>query len=164
MLSAQQKGRLFETEVHEFLQRTNPEVLMTEKEIRNIDNTITAIDHLLISNDIYYCFQDKWLSSNISNSDFNHFTKCVEKISTIINSENDINCKVYAIYLSNTDFSSIALKQLNEENEKYNLGLSNIEYIKINHFYKNTLLLKLHTFLHSNNLYVYDINGDCMMI
>lgn len=159
MLSAQQKGRDFENEVHEFLKRTNPDILMNEKEIRQIDCTVTAIDHLLVSNDVYYCFQDKWLNSTISNSDFNHFIKCVEKVSSRLN-----NNKIYAIYLSNNDFSSIALKQFNEENEKYNKGLSNIEFIKINHFYKNTLFSKLHEFLHSKELYVYDNQGDCMMI
>ena len=48
--------------------------------------------------------------------------------------------------------------------QKYNKGLSNIEFIKINHFYKNTLFSKLHTFLHSKELFIYDNQGDCMMI
>jgi hypothetical protein len=159
MLNAQSNGRLFETEIHSFLNRTKHDVLMNEKQIRQIDNTITAIDHLLIMNDICYCFQDKWLKNTISNSDFNHFIKCVESVSTKINYN-----KIYAIYLSNNDLSSIANKIFIEENNKYFRGESNIEYIKINSYDKKIVIKKLHEFLHSNGIYVYDNNGDCVML
>ena len=56
MLNAQSNGKLFENEIHSFLNRTKHDVLMNEKQIRQIDNTITAIDHLLIINDICYFY------------------------------------------------------------------------------------------------------------
>ncbi len=159
MLSPQANGRLFETEIHAFLYKTKYDVLLNEKEIRNIDNTITAIDHLLISNDVYYCFQDKWLKNNISNSDFNHFIKCVESVAKKIN-----NNKIYAIYLSNNDLSIIANKVFIEENNKYYRGETNTEYIKINSYDKKNVINKLHEFLHNNRVYVYDEDGDCIML
>jgi hypothetical protein len=131
---------------------------MNEKQIRNIDNTITAIDHLLISNDICYCFQDKWLKNSISNSDFNHFIKCVEAVSKKIHN------KIYAVYLSNKDLSSIANKVFIEENNKFFRGETNIHYIKINSNDKNEVIKNLHTFLHNNGVYVYDNDGDCNML
>jgi len=159
MLSAQSNGRLFETEIHAFLNKTKYDVLMNEKQIRNIDSTITAIDHLLISNDIYYCFQDKWLKTSISNSDFNHFIKCIESVAKKIN-----NNLIYAIYLSNNDLSSIANKVFIEENNKFLRGETNIQYIKINDNNKNTVIKKLHEFLQINGIYIYDEDGDCEML
>jgi len=160
MITPQQYGKAFETEVHEYLYRTKSELLLNEKEIRNIDCTITAIDHLLVSNNTYYCFQDKWLKNNISNSDFNHFIKCVEKISE----KNNHSYKIYAVYISNNDFSYIANKQFIEENNKYINGITNIEYVKINHPNKQTLFNYLNNFLYSNHIFLYDIDGDCIMI
>jgi hypothetical protein len=160
MITPQQYGRNFETEVHEFLQKTKSDMLLSEKDIRNIDNTITAIDHLLVSNNIYYCFQDKWLKNNISNSDFNHFAKCVEKVSQL----NNHNYKIYAVYLSNNDFSTIANKQFIEENNKYNNSISTIEYVKINSYDKKILFNKLYKFLHLNGVYMYDLDDDCIML
>ena len=158
MITPQQFGKNFETEVHDFLSHTKYDILLNEKEIRNIDSTITAIDHLLCINDTIYCFQDKWLKNTISNSDFNHFIKCVENVSSTVNN------KIYAVYISNNDFSSIANKIFIEENNKYNNSGSNIEYIKINSFDKKILFKKLHYFLHLNNVFMYDEDGDSIMI
>ena len=160
MFSPQIKGIIFENDIHNFLSKTRHDVLMNEKQIRSIDNTITAIDHLLISNNIYYCFQDKRLKTNISISDFNHFIKCVEKVSDKINHSS----KIYAIYLSFTDFSSVANKQLEEENNKYKEGKSTIEYIKIIYHNKDSIIKYLQEFLYANNVFSYDDNGDCEML
>ena len=159
MFSPQLKGKIFENNIHNFLSKTRHELLMNETQIRAIDSTITAIDHLLVSNNVYYCFQDKILKTTISISDFNHFIKCVEKVSTKINH----SCKIYAIYLSQTDFSSISNKQFNEENAKYKYGLSTIEYIKIINN-KDSIIEYLQQFLYSNNIFSYDTEGDCLMI
>ncbi len=159
MFSPQKNGMIFENDIHNFLSKTRHDILMNETQIRKIDNTITAIDHLLVSNNIYFCFQDKRLKTNISNSNFNHFIKCVEKVSAKINH----SCKIYAIYLSFTDFSSIANKQLEEENAKYING-SNIEYIKIIGLSKDIIINKLEQLLYSNNIFSYDTDGDCVMI
>ncbi len=156
MFSPQKNGLIFENDIHNFLSNTRHEILMNETQIRKIDNTITAIDHLLISNNIYYCFQDKRLKTNISNSNFNHFIKCVEKVSAKINN----SCKIYAIYLSFTDFSSIANIQFEEENAKN----SNIEYIKIIGNNKDVIIKQLQQFLYSNYIFSYDDTGDCIMI
>ena len=91
MTTPQIHGIQFENQIHYLLQKTKPDVLLKEKEIRKYDDTITAIDHLLIANNICFCFQDKWLKTNISNSNFNHFSKCVEKVAAKMNS----NMKIY---------------------------------------------------------------------
>ncbi len=160
MPSPQEYGRRFEIEIHELLNKTKYDLLLNETQIRKYNNTITAIDHILFSNNIYYCFQDKWLKTPISNSDFNHFIKCVENFSALINNQYNI----YAIYISNTDFSSVAIKQFVDENTKYNRGLSNIEYIKINSYDKKILFKYIQTFLHNTQVYMYDKDGDCIML
>jgi hypothetical protein len=160
MFSPQLKGKIFENNIHNFLSKTRHEVLMNETQIRAIDNTITAIDHLLVSNNVYYCFQDKRLKTNISISDFNHFIKCVEKVSE----KNNHSYKVYAIYLSFTEFSSVANKQLYEENEKHNKGNSNIEYIKVVNNSTNDIIKYLQQFLYENSVYSYSADGDCIML
>ncbi len=157
MITAQAHGILFENEIHAFLKQTKYDVLLNEKAIRQHDNTITAIDHLLIANNMCFCFQDKWLNTTISNSNFNHFCKCVEKIATKINT-----MKIYGIYISNNDFSSIANKQLEDENNK--TAYTNIEYVKINHTNKMMLFDKLHKFLHAYHVFIYDKDNDCIML
>ena len=159
MYSPQKNGIIFENNIHNFLSKTQHNILMNETQIRAIDNTITAIDHLLVSNDVYYCFQDKILKTTISISDFNHFIKCVEKVSTKLNH----NYKIYAIYLSQTEFSSVANKQFNDENTKYIDGISTIEYIKIINN-KDAIIKNLQDFLYNNNVFSYDNDGDCLMI
>jgi hypothetical protein len=158
MFSPQKNGIIFENEIHNFLSKTRYDLLLNETQIRKIDNTITAIDHLLVSNNIYFCFQDKRIKTNISNSNFNHFVKCVEKVSAKINH----SCKIYAVYISFTDFSSIANKQFEEENVKY-LGGNNIEYIKIIANNKDVIINYLHHFLHNNQVFLYD-KTDCVML
>ncbi len=160
ILSPQAYGKQFENEVHSFLSKIKSDLLFNETQIRKQDSTITAIDHLLIANNIIICFQDKWLKSTISNSEFNHFCKCVEKIAMYISAGAN-NMKIYGVYISNTDFSSIAERQLDDENNK--IG-SNIEYIKINNNDKNVIFKKLHYFLHSNHIYKYDEDNDCFML
>lgn len=160
MFSPQANGMIFEKEIHKFLSNTRAEVLMSEKEIRAIDKTITAIDHLLYDNNVYYCFQDKKLRTPIAISDFNHFVKCVEKVSVSINH----SFKIYAIYLTFTDFSGVANKQLEDENRKYYEGFSNIEYIKIFSHTTEHIIRNLQYFLYSNYVFSYDEDGDCIMI
>jgi hypothetical protein len=162
MVSAQAYGIQFENEIHAFLNQTKYDFLLNEKEIRQYDSTITAIDHLLIINNMCFCIHirfanNKWLSTTISNSNFNHFCKCVEKVATKINT-----MKIYGIYISNNDFSSIANKQLEDENNK--TAQSNIEYIKINHTNKTMLFDKLHKFLYAKHIFIYDKDNDCVMI
>ena len=158
MYSPQMNGIIFEKNIHNFLSKTRNQMLLNETEVRKIDNTITAIDHLLVVNDIYYCFQDKRLKTPISNADFNHFIKCVEKVSAKI--EN----KVVAVYLSFTDFSSIANKQLEEENVKYYEGKTKIEFVKINKMDFKLIRNDLQYYFHCNNIFLYDDDGDCMML
>ena len=160
MFTPQVKGKIFENSIHNFLSKTRSEILMNETQVRAIDNTITAIDHLLVSNNVYYCFQDKMLKTTISISDFNHFIKCVEKVSAKLNN----SCKIYAIYLSQTDFSSVSNKQLEDENKKYNEGTSNIEYIKVINHTTTSIINNLQQFLYSNYVFSYDSDGDCIMI
>ncbi len=157
MISAQEYGIKFENEVHQLLNKTKSDVLLSEKQIRQQYPTITAIDHLLIANNICFCFQDKWLKTTISNSNFNHFAKCVETVAS------KINMKVYGVYISNNNFSSIAERQFNEENNKYKLSQTNIEYIKINSSSKDKIFDNIHKLLHSNNIFMYDKDDDCIM-
>jgi hypothetical protein len=66
MYSPQKNGIIFENNIHNFLSKTRNDILMNETQIRAVDSTITAIDHLLVSNNVYYCFQDKMLKTTIS--------------------------------------------------------------------------------------------------
>ncbi len=154
-LTPQAHGKQFESEIHAILTKTKPDFLLNETEIRKQYPAIKAIDHLLIIDDTCYCFQDKWLSSNISNSNFNHFSKCVEEISKLIDKY------IYAVYISNVDFSSIADIQFNNENRKSN---KKIEYVKINDCNKKNIFEKLQYFLHSNNVFSYDEDDDIIML
>ena len=159
IITPQAYGKQFENEIHAFLSRTNPDLLLNETQVRKHDVTITAIDHLLIMNNICFCFQDKWLTKSISISDFNHFIKCVELVAIKMNN----SMKIYGIYISNTDFSSIAKTQFDKENNKYIQGQANIEYVKINNLNKQKIFNELHILLHSNNVFMYD-NNDCIML
>ena len=158
MLSPQIHGKIFESDIHSFLTKTRQH-LLNEAEIRKYDSTITAIDHMLFANNICFCFQDKWLKTSISNSNFNHFCKCVEKVA------NKISNTIYAIYISNTNFSSIAQILFNEENDKFKSGTSKIKYIKINNNNNKEIIFKeLQELLYSNNIYIYDTDNDCLML
>ena len=54
----QEKGRLFEKEIHDLLSKTKYQ-LFNETNIRKIYKSITALDHILICNNYMFCFQDK---------------------------------------------------------------------------------------------------------
>jgi len=157
---AQNAGKVFEKNIHEMLSKTRHSLLMNETEIRRQDSTITAIDHLLIINNNIYCFQDKLISTAVSNSTFNHFIKCVDNLA----SKFDKSYNIYAVYISSSEFSSISLKQLNSENEKYTNNQSNIQYIKIINTDKYELINTVRMFLYSHGIFIYDNDGDCDMV
>ncbi len=156
-LTPQYKGRLFEKSVHKTLEQVRNAKLYNETEIRAIDKLITAIDHLLIYENNVFCFQDKLQKSNISNSIFNHFIKCVEMVANYYNnSQSGYNYNIYGIYVTNAKFSSIALMQLESENKKNNN--INIRYFKFDS------IEDIINFLHINGIFMYDTDGDAIIL
>ena len=84
MLSPQQIGINFETDVHDFLYKTNLE-LLREKDIRNkYGQHISAIDHLINDDNLCIMIQTKYENTNVSISKMNHFIKCTQDIYNII--------------------------------------------------------------------------------
>ena len=152
MMTPQKYGFIIEDKITEFLKNTRHHIY-TEKEIRQNYSYITAIDQMIILDDVCICFQDKWVSRPISNSMFGHFTKSCEYI------KNSLNRPVIGIYLSNQPFSKEAANMLLLENNNNN----NIIYYCLYDIQLNTLLNKLHNILHDNNIYIYDDDNEIVM-
>ncbi len=155
MITPQKYGFIIEEKITEFLRKTNY-YIYTEKEIRRNYSYITAIDQMIILDDMCICFQDKWLNKTISNSMFSHFINNCNYI------QNILNRKVIGIYLSNYPLSKEANKMLSVENNK---NLQSVLYYSIHDFEFNRLLDKLHNILHDNNIFIYEEpNSDYILM
>jgi len=149
----QEKGRQFEKEIYELLSKTKFQVF-NEIDIRKKYKFITAIDHLLLCNNNMYCFQDKWTSKSISNTQINHFISGIEQLKIKLKY---YNYKYIGIYLSKTNLSTNAIEIVNEYN-KNNL----IIYITDNNI--ESIKYKLINYLYDNYIYLYDNENDVIMI
>jgi hypothetical protein len=156
-LSAQQEGIIFEERVHSLLSNIRTTQILREKDIRKTYGShISAIDHMFILDNYCICIQDKWQKTTISNKDYNHFIVCLYDINQRLISTNK---KIIGIYLSKFPLSKEALVRYNEENDK--------QFIKLFCFdneNQNKLLKELSLFLHSNGIYLTDLDGDSIMI
>ena len=161
MVTPQKNGFLFEDKIYEHLQLTKLKVYR-EKEIKQIyGKNITAIDHLLYNDDILICIQAKWLGGKVSNSQFNHFTSCVN---TIVNDSKTSKYKlVLGLYVSNKGLSSNATPQLDIENIKFNNYKTNIKYYDIYDENEKYLLDKVLYFIHNYKFYTYDYQDDIII-
>lgn len=155
MLTAQDKGRLFEKNIHSFLQQTKLNVL-TENDVKKkygIDTT--AIDHLIELDFYILCFQDKCEKSSPSVSQINHFIQCVNNISF---RSNKICIGIYLSMMPLSQNSLYAFYMQNQNNELYN------KFISINSSNENKVLYKLTQFLYENNIFLYEEDGSCIML
>jgi len=152
-IKPQNIGRLFEKSIHSFLQKTNLDVL-SEKEVKKkygIDTT--AIDHLIELDSNILCFQDKYENCKPCISKINHFIQCVTNVSTRSNK------KCIGIYLSKMPLSENGLEAFNINN----ISSQNI-FISINNSNEELILYDLITLLYSNNIFLYEEDGSCIMI
>lgn len=161
MVTPQKNGFLFEDKLYKHLQVTKLKVYR-EKDIKNIyGKNITAIDHLLHNDDILICIQAKWLSNKVSNSQFNHFTACVN---TIINDKKTPAYKlVLGLYISNKGLSLCAIPQLDIENTKFDNYQTKIKYYDIFDENERYLLDKVLYFIHNYKFYAYDYQDDVII-
>jgi len=153
LITAQNRGRLFEKSIHTFLQKTNLDVL-SEKEVKKkygIDTT--AIDHLIELDSYILCFQDKYENCNPSISKINHFIQCVTNVSTRSNK------KCIGIYISKMPLSANSLEAFNMNN----ISSRNI-FISLSNSNEEYILYDLINLLYSNNIFLYEEDGSCIML
>lgn len=153
MITEQNKGRLFEKSVHSFLQKTNLDVL-SEKEVKKkYGINMNDIDHLIELDSCILCFHNKYENCNPSISKINNFINCVTNIST------KSNKKCIGIYLSKMPLSANSLEAFNMNN----INSLNI-FISINNSNEEYILYDLITLLYSNNIFLYEEDGSCIML
>lgn len=155
MLSPQQIGINFETDVHHFLSKTKLKVLR-EKDIRNkYGQHISAIDHLIDDDNLCIMIQTKYENTNVSISKMNHFIKCTQDINNIIKK------KCICIYFSKMDLSSHSKIALEEENNK----LSNRKYYHITGNNDKEMFSKLSDFFYLYlQIFFYENDNSCIML
>lgn len=150
--SPQTKGILFENDVHKNLKFTNSTIL-SEREIRNkYGSNISGIDHLILTDDLTICIQDKYMKSKPSVSQINHFILCVSEVSTFEKR------RCIGIYLSNLPPTREASMSFKSMNDKYD----NLYFLSINNSI-DKLIDNLLDYLHSINIFTYEEDGSCVM-
>jgi len=151
-MSAQQNGRDFENKIHKLLSKTKLPVLREIDIKQKFGQNISGIDHMIEISNICLCFQDKHQKTSISNVQVGHFITCVNNISDILQK------KCIGIFISNIDFSNIAIQEIEIENIK-NKNEFNIIY---DNKYVD-LMKKILFYFYSIGIWMYD-GEDCMMI
>ena len=149
----QKDGFAFENFIKHTLEMTRLPVLTEREVIKKFGKDITAIDHLIINDNYYIAFQDKWRNSKEGNSSINHFIQCVNTIKEISNKP------CLAIYLSRlpiTKVSQLAFDRQNSNNINYFISINNEDPL--------ILYNDLMKFLYSNSIFYYDYDGTALMI
>jgi len=152
-MNYQKDGYDFENRINSILLLTKKQVLR-EKDIKQyygID--ITAVDHLIFTDNYIYCFQDKWRNSKPPSPDIIHFIKNVNDISKIENK------KCIGVYISKMDLSKPSQTAIDRENSN-----NNNYFVSICDNLQNNIFYKLEKFLYNNKLWLYDTNDDCIML
>jgi hypothetical protein len=146
-------GLVFEKNLHKQLKMTKYPVY-NQTEIMNVlGNHITAIDNMIVLDYGCLCIQHKYCRDNINIAQTNYFTQTVNTVSQLINKP------CIGIYLSRD-------KYLGQDN---NLIFANNQ-MNMNNFiaiYGNTekeLINNLTEYLYSIQVYMYDSDGDCIML
>lgn len=148
-------GFAFERGIQQILEMTRHQVLSETDIRRQFGKDITAIDHLLITDNFYIAFQDKWRQTKVPNCDINHFIQCVNTI------EDTIGIICLGIYLSKkslTSISQIAFDRQNKKQQMFN------KFISIHSESLSTIYDILMKTLYSYNIYYYDDDGALQMI
>jgi predicted helicase len=153
-MTPQQKGKIFENDIHNFIINTKKLVLREIDIKREFGTNISGIDHLIICDNYCICLQDKLQQTTITNSQVGHFITCVNNLSR------KLNKRCIGIFISNNNFSSHAEKQIFDENSANMINKFDIIYDQ--NF--DNLCRKIMLFLYEKHIWLYEPNGDCMMI
>ncbi len=146
-------GIIFENNVHKQLKKTKYPVY-NELEVMNMfGNHITGIDHMIILDNMCICIQDKYCKVPINITNTSHFTQTVNIISQIINRP------CIGIYLSYDKFVGQNNKAFFPNNQ---MIMNN--FIAIYGNTEKNLISNLMEYLYSINIYMYESDGDCIML
>ena len=135
-------------------------------------NNLSEIDYIIQDVNISLCIQSKLVSrdnrsnlgnlgnlGNLNNLDnFINFTQCIMNLEHYMNQS-----KIIGLYLTKNKIDETTRTYLDNENYKYNNGLSRIKYYNLFHNDEDKLLQKVQKFLHKIKFFMYDGNGDCVM-
>jgi len=150
-----QNGFAFEHGIQKILEMTHYQVLSETDVKRQFGKDITAIDHLLVTDNFCIAFQDKWRQTKAPNSDINHFIQCVNTIQEIIG----IIC--LGIYLSQKSLTSVSQMAFDRQNEKHQ---NFKKFMSIHSESLSTIYEVLMETLYSYDIYYYDDDGDLQMM
>ena len=147
---------IFKNKVQALLEQTGKKIYR-EQDINN-KYGLTVINHMMIFNNNKYfiCFYDMIGNNSIPLANFNNFVKDVNNIS------NHKQMSGFGIIISNKSFSLPSKSQMEIENNKYQ-NSSFTYFYSISDLNETKLLQKIHYFLHSKQIYMYDHDGDCIM-
>jgi hypothetical protein len=146
-------GIIFENNVHKQIKKTKYPVY-TEREIINMfGNHITAIDHMITLDNINICIQDKYCKDPIPIDKTNHFMQTVNTVSQIINKP------CIGIYLSHSKLTKPSNYAFMTNNQ-----LNINKFIEINGNSEKELINNLMEYLYSIQIYMYESDGDCIML
>jgi len=146
-------GMIFENNVHKQLKKIKYPVY-TEQEIINMyGNHITAIDHMIVLDNFIVCIQDKYSKDPITIDKTNHFMQTVNTVSQIINKP------CIGIYLSKSKLTGPSNNAFNNNNQ-----INMNQFIEINGNTEKELINNLMEYLYSIQIYMYENDGDCIML
>jgi len=153
--SARENGFIFESKIQNILESTKYQVF-SEHKVRSIfGSSITAIDHLLITDNILFAFQDKWIKSKPSVDQIHHFIHCVSNV------YEKTNKQIIGIYLSKNILSKPSQQSFDYIN---NNSTKQIYFFSIHNNNEedcSLLLYKLMEMLYSYNINYYD-DDNCI--
>jgi hypothetical protein len=148
---AREKGLKFESKIQNVLETTKYKVLTEHQVTSTFGISITAIDHLLYTDNIYFAFQDKWTKSKPSVDQIHHFIHCVNNV------YEKTNKQIIGIYLSKNILSKPSQQSFDCINNNNNNINKKIRFFSIhNNNNDDDCSLLLHKLMEL--LYSYDIN------
>jgi hypothetical protein len=146
-------GMIFENNVHTQLKKTKYQVY-TEREVINMfGNHITAIDHMIDLDNVCLCIQDKYCKDPITIDKTSHFMQTVNTVSQVINKP------CIGIYLSHSKLTGPSNNAFVMNNQ-----MSMNKFIEINGNSEKELINNLMEYLYSIKVYMFDNDGDCIML
>jgi hypothetical protein len=150
-MTPQEEGIAFENKVQNSLEQSQ-KTIFREKHVKQyFGNDITAIDHLIISDNLCIAIQDKWQNKKPSVDQINHFILCVKNV------KQKINKKIIGLYLSNLELSQPSQNAFDRN------STNNCNFVSIYSENQNILLHKLMKFLYLNGIFYYEDDGSTIM-
>lgn len=146
-------GIIFENYVHKELKKTRLSVYTEHEIINTFGNHITAIDHMIVLDNINICIQDKYCKDTINITQVSHFMQTVNTVSQIMNKP------CIGIYLSKSKLTGPSNNAFTINNQM-NIN----QFIEINGNTEKELINNLMEYLYSIQIYMYDNDGDCIML